>query len=100
MAAAPSAHHFFFFKILYYFYKILRQIKSIYYKAGKCPGHPFLNFLDLLLLAPEEGLSHQTEKSGKFCSSLCRQDQFAVHKFCIQVVNVLIQVYNEVIGHH
>ena len=28
-----------------YFYRILRKIKSIYI-AGKCLGHPFLNFLD------------------------------------------------------
>ena len=32
----------------YYFNTILRKIKSIYV-AGKCPGHPFLNFLDLPL---------------------------------------------------
>ena len=39
----------FFFEILYYFYRILRKIKSVY-KAGKCPSHPFLNFLDSPLL--------------------------------------------------
>ena len=31
---------------LYYFYRILRKIKSFYIIiAGKCPSHPFLNFL-------------------------------------------------------
>ena len=34
----------FFFEILYYFYRIPGKIKSIYI-AGKCSGHPFLNFL-------------------------------------------------------
>ena len=37
--------HPFFFEILCYFYRILRKVKSIYI-AGKCLGHPFLNFLD------------------------------------------------------
>ena len=48
MGRGSRGRHF-FFEILYYFYRILRKIKSIY-KAGKCPGHPCLNFLDPPLL--------------------------------------------------
>lgn len=46
-------HPFFFF---YYSYRILRKKESIY-KAGKCPGHLSLNFLDpslgLIIKLPE-----------------------------------------------
>ena len=42
-AEGPAATPF--FDILCYFYRILRKIKIIYI-ACKCPGYPFLNFLD------------------------------------------------------
>ena len=40
-----SLDHHFCLKFRIIFSRILSKIKSIYI-AGKCPGHPFLNFLD------------------------------------------------------
>ena len=40
-----SLDHHFCFKFRIIFSRILSKMKSIY-RAGKCPGHPFLNFLD------------------------------------------------------
>ena len=44
----------FFFEILCYFYRLHRKIKKylhVYsWHVGKCPNHPFLNFLDLPLV--------------------------------------------------
>lgn len=43
-----------FFEILCYFYRLLRKIKKyllVYsWHVGKCPNHPFLNFLDMPLV--------------------------------------------------
>lgn len=44
--------HSFFFEILYYFLWNSQKNKRYLYswQVGKCPGHPFLSFLDAPLL--------------------------------------------------
>ena len=47
--SGPRALRFFLRNFVLLFQKILSKINRIY-SAGKCPGHPFLNFLDPPLL--------------------------------------------------
>ena len=58
----------FFFEILYHFCRIF----SVYI-AGKCPGHPFLNFLDSPLLM------YATTCAGKSTRPLNSQSCFLCH---------------------